>query len=590
LDCCGKRSATPLSLRTRHPRWNQRRQVATFCRRISESGIVVLTLMLSVLLAATGPAGAAEAVTKPPPPRILRLARISDPQNLDPTKVVNQADFCLLPLLYQPLIDLQGGTNFVNHLTTNWTVSPDSRKFTFDLLPSVRFSNGREATAKDYAFALERAVLVDDFYQPYALQIKGAPEFLAARTTERDQLKTNSAAGQGRWIEPTGIAGLSTPSRYRLEVELEKPDTSFKAWFPQNLGMALAQESLPDVQETLTRHVVGTGPYVLKEWIRGVRIRLERNPYYFRPEQQHFEAVEIFIGGDETTHLMMFERDELDLAGLERTGVPEADFSRLRKDSRWGTNWLEGPIFNIAAIILNAEVPPLNDPRVRQAIAHAIRRDHFQQKLNHDRIDPGAGVITPTMPGFNPALIYHNYDTNRARALLREAGFPGGISQPITLWHIDDQVYRRWAQAIAADLKEIGITNVLKGVTVAAFSTARGERGGIPMQINAETALFPDASGFLGMFHGRQIKTSGSANIAFYDNPKLNALLDEAMGCADEARRLELYRQAEQIFVDDAPVIVLGHPKIFSLRQPWLRGPLLDPLWWYRFDRVWFEK
>jgi peptide/nickel transport system substrate-binding protein len=102
--------------------------------------------------------------------------------------------------------------------------------------------------------------------------------------------------------------------------------------------------------------------------------------------------------------------------------------------------------------------------------------------------------------------------------------------------------------------------------------------------------LFPDASGFLGMFHGRQNKASGSANIAFYNNPKVNALLDEAMGCADEARRLELYRQAEQIFVDDAPVIVLGHPKIFALRQLWLRGPLLDPLWWYRFDRVWFEK
>jgi ABC-type transport system substrate-binding protein len=120
--------------------------------------------------------------------------------------------FFLLPLLYQPLIDLQGGTNFVNHLTTNWTVSPDSRKFTFDLLPGVRFSNGREATAQDYAFALERGVLVDDFFQTYALQVKGAPEFLAARTAEADQLKTNSSAGQGRWIEPTSIAGLSTPS------------------------------------------------------------------------------------------------------------------------------------------------------------------------------------------------------------------------------------------------------------------------------------------------------------------------------------------------------------------------------------------
>src|SRR4029077_10002287 len=110
--------------RTGHPRWNQTR-----CRRCvlspqSERGIFVLTLMLSVLVAVMNPARAAEAAAKSRPLRTLRLARISDPQNLDPTKVANQADFFLLPLLYQPLIDRQGGTNFVNHLTTNWTVSP----------------------------------------------------------------------------------------------------------------------------------------------------------------------------------------------------------------------------------------------------------------------------------------------------------------------------------------------------------------------------------------------------------------------------------------------------------------------------------
>jgi peptide/nickel transport system substrate-binding protein len=138
-----------LSLRTGHPRWNQRRRRRCVLPPHSESGIFVLTLMLSVLVVVMNPARAAEAAAKPRPLRVLRLARISDPQNLDPTKVVNQADFFLLPLLYQPLIDLQGGTNFVNHLTTNWTVSPDSRKFTFDLLPGVRFSNGREAMAQD---------------------------------------------------------------------------------------------------------------------------------------------------------------------------------------------------------------------------------------------------------------------------------------------------------------------------------------------------------------------------------------------------------------------------------------------------------
>lgn len=543
-------------------------------------------VLLFLLLFAAASLPAAE-----PPKRggTLRLARVNDPTTLDPALVSSMVDVLMLPLLYQPLIDFRGGANLANHLATNWTVSPDKRVFTFQLLPGVRFSNGREATAEDYVFTLERSVLAPSFLQQYAMQIKGAAAFQAARAHEAGQLKTNPAAGQGRCIEPTHLAGVSTPSRDTLVIELEKPDTTFSYWMANSFGMAVAQESLLDPLKALGMHPIGTGPYVVKEWIRGVRLRYERNPYYFRPEQQYFDAIEVMIGGDESTHLMMFERGDLDLASLQATGAPEADFLRLHKDARWKSCWTDAPMFHCIIVNLNTEMPPLNDIRVRQAIAHALDRKKFQ-RMNGERVSPGHGGITPLMPGFNPELKYPAYDPERARALLREAGFAKGLPKPLKLWHINIQLYRRWAAAIQDDLAKVGFAVELHEVSGAVFDNMTGRRNGAEMSLFAWTAGTPEASFYLLPFHSRFISEESSQNGAFYHDATVDRWLDEAAVSVDEPQRLTLYRQVEQKLVSEGTLIVLGHQNLFALRQPWLKGPLLEPMWWFRLDRVWFEK
>ncbi len=519
----------------------------------------------------------------------LRLARVNDPTTLDPALVSSMVDVLLLPLLYQPLIDFRGGANLASGLASNWSVSTDKRTFTFQLLPGVRFSNGRETTAEDYLFTLERSVLEPSFLQQYAMQIRGAPAFLAARTNEAWQLKINAAKGKGRWIEPTHLAGVSTPSRHTLIVELEKPDITFIYWMANSFGMAIAKETLPEPLKDVGKHPVGTGPYVIKDWVRGVRIRYERNPYYIRPEQQYFDAIEIMIGGDESTHLMMFERGELDLASLLAAGAPEADFLRLHNDSRWKPGWTNAPMFHSIMVNLNTEMPPLNDIRVRLAIAHAIDRKKFQ-RMNGERVAPGHGGITPLMPGFDPNLNYPAYDPERSCILLREAGYPKDQPKPLKFWHTNLQLYRRWAAAIQDDLAKVGFAIELHEVSGAVFDNMTGRRNGAEMSLYAWTAGTPDASYFLLPFHSRFISEESSLNSAFYHNAVVDHLLDEAASSVDEPRRLAIYQQVEQKLVSEGSLIVLGHQNLFALRQPWLKGPLLEPMWWFRLDRVWFEK
>ena len=174
--------------------------------------------------------------------------------------------------------------------------------------------------------------------------------------------------------------------------------------------------------------------------------------------------------------------------------------------------------------------------------------------------------------------------------MLREAGFAKGLPKPLKFWHINIQLYRRWAAAIQDDLAKVGLAIELHEVSGAVFDHMTGRRNGAELSLFAWTAGTPDASFYLLPFHSRFISEESSQNGAFYHDATVDRLLDEAAVSVDEPQRLALYREAEQKLVSEGTLIVLGHQNLFALRQPWLKGPLLEPMWWFRLDRVWFEK
>jgi len=498
----------------------------------------------------------------------LRLALAEDPHTLDPTLVYSAADYMLLPLLYQPLVDIVEGNRVVDNLTTRWSFSADKRTLTFELRPGVRFSNGREAVAADYAAALERAVVVPSAWQQYAGEIQGAAEF---------------ASGAAK-----SLAGVSAPEPHKLVVALSRTDASFPYWMALNFGMALARETVPDWSKDVGGRPVGTGPYLVEEWVRGARLRLGRNPYCEQPAPPAFDKIEILLGVDESTQTMMFERGELDVASLAGGGVSAADFPRMRREPRWGEGWQEAPLFSVINLNFNVEMPPLDDLRVRRAIISAIDRRHFE-RLTGERMTPGHGLITPAMTGYDPTLPCPPSDPVRARALLREAGYPDGLPQPLKLWHLNTGAAPRWAQAVQSDLAAAGVRVELRGVTAAVFGDVTTRRRGAELALFANNANVPDPCTFLDPFHSRFIADEDAQNPCFYRSAAVDDLLGQASGCADEARRVALYQAAQRRILADAPTLILGHQKLFALRQPWLRGPLVEPIWWFRFDRVWKE-
>jgi len=193
------------------------------------------------------------------------------------------------------------------------------------------------------------------------------------------------------------------------------------------------------------------------------------------------------------------------------------------------------------------------------------------------------------MPGYNPGLRGYEFNPAKARQLLRESGLT--LPLRMQLWHGTGESTRSQAQGFQWDLHQVGIELELKAVAGGELQVAIQRRGQVPMAFWGWNVAIPDPVDMLGtQFDGRTLTNTSTMNFAFYNNSEVNQLLDLAAPEGDSSKRFALYQKAEELIVRDAPWVFLGHQNLYALRQPWLKGPLMEPLWAYLFDRVWIER
>ena len=559
-------SATKLKVsasRSGGSRWNCLIPLLTSFASPSFASVKILFLLLFTTTALC----AAEATRRP---KILRLASIFDVQTLDPAKQAMGLDYRVGLLVHLPLLDVTNspaGPTLVPCAARAWSASLDLRVFTLQLRTDVAFSNGRFVVANDYIYALERVLDPDIGSQFQAMYsgIRGAKAFAAHETNH--------------------VAGLRAPSAHTLIIELERSNPAFPYLLGYNIA-AVPREEVERLGSGFSVRPVGSGPYMVQEWTRGAGLQLTRNPHYHGPEPQHLDGVDLLIGGDETTHLMMFERGELDVPSTE--GIPMSSFRRLSHDPRWQRLIERAPQFTTMGLIMNTEIPPLDNVLVRRAISHALNRD-LRMGVAQGFFTHAEGMLPPVMPGYNPRLRGYDYNPDKAREILRESGL--ALPLRTVLWHTTNAEDRTEAQGFQWDLRQVGIEVDLKQVSAAEEVMLLLIRGTVPMGLTSYGTPIPDPSDLLAAnFDGRTITNSSAFNFSFYNNPAVNRLLDLAAPEVDLPERYALYQKAEELIVRDAPWVFLGHRNCSALRQPWLKGPIMDAMSGYRLDRLWIEQ
>jgi ABC-type transport system substrate-binding protein len=493
------------------------------------------------------------------PATYLRLAGVDEVPTLDPALGYDTTSWFFEQMLFNTLLDYDDRGALIPELARSWVRSSDGLAYTFDLRDDVRFSNGRALLAADVKFSIERVLTPGTRSQgiEFFTRIAGATDFVAGRASE--------------------VRGLQVLGEHQLQIELERFDPLLLHKLALQFAAVVPREAVAEWGEDFTRHPIGSGPFVLRQWSTGQRLLLARNPTYFMPGLPRLEGVARAVGLNDQLAWFKYEAGELDV-----TSIPPPEFPRVSRDPRYTPLLRKETSLRTQYLGLNCEIAPFTDVRVRRAVNHAINKRKLLRLIN-DRGVAAKGILPPNMPGYDPDVPGYDFDPARARALLAEAGYASGVQT--TLWVRSDEDSRRLAQAIQQDLADVGIRAEIQPIAWGPFLQAVKTPSLVPMFLLGWEADFPDPSNFLEvLFHS---KNRGSNNDAFFSNADVDALLDRAALTVEPAERLQLLRRAERVILAQAPWVPLYHPVAYEVVLPRVQNFRLNPLRPARLDDVW---
>lgn len=521
-----------------------------------------LAALALALLALGGCRGRGPELKLPPGAAVLRLASEDDVPTLDPAAGYDTASWTFEQMIFDTLLRYgDADMELEGDLATSWEASPDGRTFTFHLRPDARFSNGRQVTSADVKYGIERVLdpATRSKGAEYYRGLAGAADFIAHRAP--------------------GVGGIETPDPLTIVFRLASPDPIFAHKLAMPFAAAVPREEAERWGEDFSRHVVGSGPFKLHEWIGGQRLVLVRNPDYFIRGEPRLDAIVEQVGVNEQLQWMRFEGGEIDVSS-----IPSAEFPYVMKTARLRALTVSAVTARTNYLGMNCRMAPFNDVRVRRAFNYAIDKRKLIALLNGRGV-VARGVLPPDFPGYDSAIRGYPYDPARARELLEQAGV--GASFSPVLWMRADQNTMTLGESVQQDLALVGIHVVLKPVAWGPLLEAVRQPDAVALFMLGWEADFPDPENFLEVLLSRQ--QWGSNNDTFYYNPQVDRLLADAAPLTDLQRRYALYRRAEQIVVGEAPWVFLLNPVSYVIRQPWVHGYVINPIRPTRFEKVWLS-
>ncbi len=502
--------------------------------RMEFRALVLLMLATAVGLLSCAPRASEpeEQARELPPTRggVLRLIE-ERPRSLDPALVDSVYDALPVNQIFDGLLGLDASLSIVPALAATWTISRDGRDYVFHLRPGVRFHDGTPLTSDDVAFTIRRALSPDRKRQSlaatYLMCIDGARDL---------------ASGKRR-----DLPGIATPDPRSIAIRLERPYPSFLEVLAMDQLRVVPQRAVERLgDEEFARRPVGTGPFRFGVW-EATLLRLDASPDHFAGAP-FLDAIEIqFPAPDEPE------------AGVERfyqgrVDVIEAPSGHLdRLASTPGVSILRYPELSLNFLGFCAGFPYLKISRVRQAIAHAIDRQRIAAEYPAIR-RLATGILPPGLPGYSPKPKTLPYDTERARALLAEAGYPNGQGLPPLVVYTANRTTasQRLLDRLATDLVAVGIRLEAKPVSWSEFSL-RLEEHTAPAFLLGWIADLADPDAFLRTL----FEPGASTNYFDFGNAEISALLGRGAKELHPVERARIYRDMEERILAEAPIVPL---------------------------------
>ena len=463
-----------------------------------------------------------------------------DPRSLDPAVSTDVPTGRATGYVFDGLVRFTPDARVEPALAERWEVSPDGLAYTFHLRHGVTFHDGTPVTSANVVASLTRAL---------------DPKTKAGRTWALTPIAgaEQFAAGQA-----TSIGGVTAPDDSTVVIRLVEP----LAIFPKLLAMPVAAVVPSKIGADFGEKPVGTGPWKLVEWKHDDYLLFARNEKYWGGAPKA-ESLMARIIPEPSTAGAEFESGLVDVHV-----IPESETAQWEQSDEKKSRLQSAPALRLWYVSMNTTRGPLKDVRVRQAINHAIDVPSLLKQLIAGRGVLAAGVIPPSLEGADSTRKRYAYDVNRAKQLLAAAGYPNGID--LELWTSQDPSFARVAQVLQGYLKDANIR--VKIVQRDAPSVREASRAGsVDLHVKDWWADYPDADAFLfPLLHSSNHGPGG--NVSFYTNKQVDDLIVRARRTQDDAARAALYRQADALAFQDAPMVYLFFYNELYAVQPWVRG------------------
>lgn len=529
--------------------------------------VVGALLALALLAAACGGGAAATPTTAPAATPTSALAAkqefrsnlLGEPATLDPNRAAFSTEITVVKQLFIGLLgfnqDLSvkaAGAEAVPSVA-NGGISADGKTYTFKLRRDATWSDGGKVTAKDYVYSIKR-MLDPDLAADYAsfyYSIVGAEKYNGAAKAD--------AAAKASLKDALGVRAAN---EYTLEIKLKAPEPTFIPKMALWPVFPLRQDVIEKNGDKWIEagNLIGNGPFLLKEWLHQDHMTLEANPQYWG-KKPVLQTIVLKMLQDENAALLAYKNGELDFVS-----VPAGNEKAIFSDPILSKEALRIKELTVFAFQYNVTRPPFDNKLVRKAIATAIDRDAFIDKVRSGVGRPAYSWIPPGMPGYDSNLgLEYKFDAAKAKQLLAQAGYPEGKGlPPIIFSHSDTTGNRLIAQFLQGQMKDnLGIDIKLDPQESRAFRQFLTENKH-QWALLGWGADYPDPENFLPGLFG----TGTGNNHTLYSNPEFDTLTRQATVELDEAKRLALWAQAQKMVIDDAPIAPLNYRERLWVKKP----------------------
>lgn len=501
--------------------------------------------------------------------KVFRYNEAANINSLDPAYAKDQAMIWVDVQLYNGLVQMDNELNIRPSIAKSWEVSNDGLEYTFHLRndvffhPHSLFKNGkRRVVAADFVYSLNRIVDAKTM-SPGAVFFENVEQI-------------------------NGKYSFFAPNDSTFVIRLKQAFAPFLGILTMPYASVLPKEIVEHYKEDFRKHPIGTGPFKFKMWKENVKLVLVKNEDYFETDSTgqrlpYLDAVAISFIVDKQSVFLEFVKGNIDfISGIDPNYKDEilTRSGKLQPKYKDKINLITQPYLNTEYLgfkmDVNDEKNPLKDKRVRQAINYGFSREKMIKYMRNNIGYPGEfGIIPVGLAGFDSTVNSYEYNPEKSKRLLAEAGYPNGEGmQEITL--STTATYLDLCKYIQQQLGLLGI-KVKIDVNPPAALREHIAQGKTQWFRGSWIADYPDAENYLSLFYSKNHCPKGS-NYTHFSSKEFDKLYEKAILETDSEKRIALYKKMNDIIIEESPIVVLYYDQVLRFVQKNISGFESNPL------------